>query len=554
MDGASNAVGSSWRARWLRRMNGLAATAAGFLVLLLLRRGQQLISPQVWDEDGTYIFTGLLDGGAATLVAAEPGYMILAPRLVAWVSLGTSISFHPHISTILAWLFSLGVLLLVARGPSTLAGGPLLALGVLLVPTDAEVFGIPLYTVWWSGLLILAAIFWNEHARHLPTRAAGIALGGLSSPLIVMAAPLFWVRVAVYRTNWREWALACIATLCAVLQFVQPRVRRPPPGAGITVEAVGEVVAKFFGHFAVGQLLPTLVGITGAVILVLAGLVVWQRRGTITTWFLGYLLLGSIALSVARMPIEKISPVDAGARYFFFPSILLAWLLLQAALCPTVPTWLRRATWGVLLVATLNALPHFGRTHDDLDWQGHVRSSIDFERYAIPVEGNGQACRHWLVVVAGERMAAALARDPLAAWNRRAAPYPYTAVKYDRAAHEPRAVSLWGVDRGAWRESPGSGRPVPGLVILRSPEALAERRLTFVVHRGERVLMRSSAAAHGITVTIAGCEERYATAVLPSLWWRWLEFSSRRLPETFTVVVEDRGTDPGQWFEVAFAP
>lgn len=554
IDAGTDAVDEPSGPRWLRGWAGLASLAAAFLVILLLRRGQQVVSPQVWAEDGSLVFKGLLDDGVASLVAAEPGYMILAPRLVAWASLGTSVSLHPHISTILAWLFSLGVLLLVARGPSKLAGGPLLALGVLLVPTDAEVFGIPLYTCWWSGLLIFAAIFWDERARHLPARAAGVVLGGLSSPLIVMAVPLFWVRAVVYRRQWREWVLAGVATLCAGLQFLHLRVNRPVSGTGLTAGAIDEIVTKFFGHFAVGELRPTLADIAGAVVLVLAGLVVWQRRKVLSTWLLVYLLVGSIGMSVARMPIEKIVPVHAGARYFFFPSMLLSWLFLQAARCPSVPTWLRGAAWSVVLVAVLNSLPHFGRTHDDLDWQGHVASSVDFDRYCIPVEANGQACRHWLVAVSGERMASAVSRDPLAGWNHRTTPYPYTAVAFERTARKSAMVSRGVVEAGAWQEPGTADDPCPGLVVLRSPELPAERRLTFVASRGDRVLMRSSAGAHAITVTIAGSEDRFATAVLPALRWRWLEFSSRRLPETFTVVVEERGGETGQWVEVAFAP
>ena len=556
MDAGSDAIDEPHGSRWLRGWASVAALAAAFLVILLFRRGQQIVCPQVWDEDGTLILREILDDGIGARLGSEIGYEVLVPRVISWLSLCTSISLYPLVSTLLAWAFSVAVLLVIARHPSRLAGGALLSLGVLLVPTDPEAFGIPLYTIWWAALLLFVAVFWDERAGHLPLRLAGTVCGGLSSPLIVLAAPVYWARACLHRHRWREWVLAGVATACAAVQLAFMRRRNMGRIPEITVDTVSTIVTKFFGHFAVGEL-PGLCGAVapvGAVVCALAVFVLWRRRHEAAAWFLGYLLLGSIALSISRVPVTVIHPVLAGPRYFFFPYILLAWVLLQAACRTDGPGWARGAARAVLVLAALNSLPHFCRTHDDLDWRGHLASSVHFDRYDMPVEFDGAACRRWSLTVDGERMAAALTRDPFAAWTRGVRTYPYTTRVFIPRVERPAIVSRGDVDAGTWQSVAAADDAPRDVVALRSTGSTAARRISFTARRGVAVLYRSSESASALEVTIAEAEGQFVTTLLPSTQWSWLEFSSRQLPATFTVVIEDRGTAPGQWVEVAVAP
>jgi len=445
------------------------------------------------------------------------------------------------------------VLLLIAWHPSRLAGGAWLSLCVLMIPTDPEAFGIPLYSLWWASLLLPVTLFWDQHAAHLPWRIGGIVLGGLSSPLILLAMPLFWVRAWLYRGLRREWLLAAAATLCFAVQLsvmIQARVgSRIPP---FTLDAAIAVIENFFGYYLVGQArllrAPWILAAAGAVLLVVTGTGLWRQRKTPAMWFLVYLWLGSIALSAARINAAVINPLHAGPHYFFFPYILLSWLLLQIALSPAGRPWLRRTALVMLAVAAVNALPHLSRWHDDLDWRRHVASSIHFDRYAIPIESDGAACRACYLNLRGTEAAALVPRDPLRAWGRNLAVYPYTAweVNPDTPA-PPHVASAAAVENNAWQDLTASAAAPAGFALFRST---GHSTLTLRLHRGDSVLFRTSLRAFELTATIAGGDDAWATKLPTTYAWKWLEFSNRRLPATFTVTLQNQGPDPQQWAEV----
>jgi hypothetical protein len=239
-----------------------------------------------------------------------------------------------------------------------------------------------------------------------------------------------------------------------------------------------------------------------------------------------------------------------GPHYFFFPYILLSWLLLQIALSPASRPWLRRAALVMLAVAAVNALPHLSRRHDDLDWRRHVASSIHFDRYAIPIESDGAACRACYLNLRGTEAATLLARDPLRSCSGKLATYPYTDVEFNRDTPVPaHAASKLLVAGRGWRQVASSPGIPAGFAVFRSTGRAA---LVLAVHRGDCVLFRSSLGAHQVTAAISGAEREFAAKLLPSYVWKWLVFCNRQLPETFTVTLRNQGPDPQQWAEVAF--
>jgi len=288
-------------------------------------------------------------------------------------------------------------------------------------------------------------------------------------------------------------------------------------------------------------------------VLGVAGIAFWQQRKTPAAWFLWYLLPGSIALSVTRVSATVLHPVHAGSRYFFFPYILLSWLLLQIACSRTNRLWLRRAAQVILVVATVNALPHLWRSHEDLNWREHVASSIDFDSYAIPIQYGGPACSSWYLTVSGAQAARLLSNDRLRAWSRNLAVYPYTVVQFNAAAVQPHAASRQAVQNRGWQDATTSSTAPAGFAVLRSTGRPGARSLTLRLNRGDRVLFRSSQRAFELTATIEGADHTFAGKLPPSTAWKWLEFSNRRLPATFTVTLQDQGEDEQQWAEAAFA-
>ncbi|MFM7107595.1 MAG: hypothetical protein ACKOZU_03185 [Planctomycetaceae bacterium] len=527
--------------------------AASFFAILLARRGQQLFQPQVWAEDGTLIVSAFINKGSIALLEPGKKYFLLAPKLISWLSLSVSFSHFPLVSTLIAWAFTVAVLMAIARHPSLLKGGVLLAFAVLFIPTDAEAFGVPLYSLWWAPLLMLVALFWSERAAHLPLRTGLVILGGLSSPLILAAWPLFLMRAWLQRYLRREWVVAGVATACCGLQIAAMALSRPSPRQPRLANCLDiDIVPLFFGRYLVGEFTnrPPLLVAASLAVLAVVGAGVWHARRIPAVWFLVFLLLGSMVLGVVRVGSLWIHPVYAGPRYFFYPFILLSWLLLQIAGDHTGKRWLRGSALALLAVSLINSLPHFGRFHEDLRWRDHVASSVHFDSYAIPVHLDGAACRARHFEITGPQATALLARDPFAGRLGGVPVYPHTVATVDGGSRLDcdRCPRIVGDHRWA-AVPPGPDVPVD-LAVLRSPDAADGSPLTLTLRRGDRLLFRSSPTIPGFEMVVEETGTTFARSMLPSTAWQTVVFSNRLLPETFTLTIRNRVSAPLQWAEI----
>src|ERR1700722_165524 len=190
-------------------------------VLLASRRGSQLASPQVWDEEGAMI-GGFLDHGWDDLLRPMNGYLLLVPKLIVGVSLAVSLCHYPAVATALAWALIMAVGLAIALSPTHLRARAACAVAVFAVPTDPEVFGLALYTFWWSSILVLLLAVWDERRPAVALRLAYLVAGGLSSPVIVAVLPVLYFRAWRLRARRPEIGIALAATaICAVqLHFI----------------------------------------------------------------------------------------------------------------------------------------------------------------------------------------------------------------------------------------------------------------------------------------------------------------------------------------------
>jgi hypothetical protein len=376
-------------------------TAAAFLVILFARRSKQILYPQVWDEEGRLI-TDVVQFGPLSIVHHLNGYLVIPTKLVVFVAMLFPLPAFPFIATIIAWACMIAVLLAIAYSPTMLKGGPLLALAVLLVPSDAEVFGVPLYTFWWATLLLFVAALWRPNANAFGWRVAFAIIGALSSPLVVIVAPLAIV-LALRRRTKVELIFAATCVACALIQIIFILSTAVISGqAGITnLAAFISIFPKFVGTYAIGNIwvhvsaLRPLALAAFAIIpfVLVAASLVRDRQNRTVVLALTYLWLGSILLSCARADPGILDPANAGPRYFFYPYILEGWLLLQFAFSSGARP-LRWTALAVLVLAAFNVLPILNRSHDDLDWQTHVaqcEATPAQTQYAIPIQLAGSA-------------------------------------------------------------------------------------------------------------------------------------------------------------------
>lgn len=375
-------------------------------ILLLLRAWPRLLYPEVWIEDGTQNLAGFINEGWINFASPVGGYLVFIPKLITFLALQISFTTYPLISTLLAWIFILFVFLVIAKAPTYLQGAPWLAISCFLIPSDAECFGLPMYTYWWSALLLFILIFWKENQNTI-FRAFLLVIASLSSPVCLVTLPLLWLRALMYKRSNVEKLLALIASvLCLTQLFVMALHSNP---SNIHLSSLDQWVPVFLGSYLVGNLAGNLRWVAGIALLALLCLGIYRNKN----WVLGgliYLWCTSVLMSMYRVDVSILDPIHAGPRYFFFPYILLSWILIELAYSSVLIV--KIASISVLALSIANAVPHLDRRHDRLQWQEHVWQCAQSQTYTFPVHFAGGANNVWFFTLTGKQCARLLERDP----------------------------------------------------------------------------------------------------------------------------------------------
>jgi hypothetical protein len=371
--------------------------------VLFLRRPDQFLHPTLWDEDNV-ILVGYAQRGWSSLFEPVNGYYILVSKLIAFTAFKLSFVSAPQIEFILILTFTCIAVLSVAFAPTVFHRPQLCAVAMLLVPTDSEVFGVSEYALWWAGILLLVAVFWRAQGGAQSFRYFFLIIGGLSSPIIPVCAGILALRAIIERRA-SEYYAAGVATVMALIQIfsirgIQTNFVIPSPEA---------VVQKFVGFFFYA---PSSAGFGVAVLAALIAFA-WSCRARLDRYFFFLVLayLGICAITVVRIPIEMIHSFVAGPRYFFYPFVLLSWIMIWlGSLSPLLP----RACIGVALFAAIViAAPHMSRRHDPIDWRSAVSACAQSEQYDLPVHYDGRASSMWRANLTGEQCRTLLANSVL---------------------------------------------------------------------------------------------------------------------------------------------
>jgi hypothetical protein len=525
-----------------------------FLSLLASRRWPQLIVPQVWDEDGGHVLYGFINHGWLAFFKPVNGYLVIVPKIISVISLWVSFLNYPLVSTIFSWLFIALVGLAITLAPTRMWGKFLCAVATLLIPSDPEVFGLPLYTFWWASLLLFLVALWDEEKHpSLGWRSGFLLAGGLSSPVIVLILPVLYFRAYLHRSLRSEQVLACIATVIAAVQLfftVKHSAGQFPPLDSVLMNAI----PTFFGKFLIGNWIEHKVWTWFAGVGVFGIIAAWifRERCNMSAWILLYLLVGSIALTVARVDPAIIHPRFAGPRYFFFPFILTFWVLIQY-FHATHSNWFRGVIGIVIVLAVINAVPGWSRQHDDLHWADHVRSCRLFSEYTIPVHFDGKRFSAWSFKLSGKSCAKLLERD-------------FFVSPQDIDAHPTFAYTVSGTnghDKGRgtavlisntmtgtdFQRSNLEGYRVIGSFST-SDADMGEVLLK--LRRGDHVLYRSGPGKGGQGMSIVGHEQEFIKELPLANNWVRLEFSNTKLPSEFVLKIKDEGQEWGEWSAIAW--
>ncbi len=384
-------------ANWLNSQAWMSIAIQGLLFygLLFIRRGQQLIAPQVWAEEGLFV-VGYLDFGIWDLLNPTNGYLVLFPKLICFLALQVSILNFPMIATLIAWGLTIAILLTISNAPLLLRGGFGLSLLALTVPSAPEVFGTALHSFWWLTLLLFALALWQpEH--HSIFKLPILLVAGLSTPTIILCTPIFFLRALRYKG--REWLLAAAAAVCSSVQIgVMLSTAHAKAATIASFESLKLIVEKFFGDYLVRNLdssgdYPAVLGL--ALVWILMVLIYCQRKDMVV-WSCAFLIVGCVAMCCVRVDISAIDSVRAAPRYFFLPYTVTSWLLLHSLLA-LQHRLASVVSIGCLSLSVANSIPVLAQTHQDLQWSKHIAAALEFETYQVPIQSDGHHGNTWTI-------------------------------------------------------------------------------------------------------------------------------------------------------------
>lgn len=368
--------------------------------LLFLRRPMEFIAPYVWAEDGTWNIPHYLDYGFWSLLQPVQGYLILPSKIISAISLKLSFVHYPELSIYLSALFSVFCLYLIAYAPTLLRYKVLCALAVLIIPSNPEVFVLPLYSFWWGTLLIFLALLWNTERKSNALRFFCIILAGLSSPIIILCAPLFILRAAIYRQR-TEVIITILIIVISTIQGYFVFTKADMTGVGVLdiVRDIVPILVKFIGQYFYSNIsYPTDTLLTFIVVPFL----IWcwiRKRKELGFPFLILVCLYAIAIlaTVKRVSIDIIDPHNAGPRYFFYPFVIFSWTLIWLYSVSRDNQVVKYIFWLLFACILLNSTTKFYRLSESPNWQNEVEYCLNNKAYHFPINLDGQMQNLWHV-------------------------------------------------------------------------------------------------------------------------------------------------------------
>jgi hypothetical protein len=388
-----------------------AVYAAFFLLsafLIAARRPDQILTPEVWNEDGTIVIKQLINEGWRGIFTPLNGYLVIPAKLITFIALKVSFVSYPFVSTILGIAAQAGVITVIAFAPSSLVAKPLCAISVVLVACDPEMF-LPQYTFWWTGLLLIVALIWPA-GEHKAVRACLILAAGLSSPMIIPFAALFALSSLINRSDFE---IAGATLVLAIIQIAVMSRNTDPIILEISIKSLRLTVAKMFG--APSHLLPyagywsTGYGLFKLSLLG-SGIFLLKGNERLSYSLLLSACIATVALSLARAPIEVVHQILAAPRYFFYPFILTSWLLIWLVFRASSAA-VRVSAVVVLLLPLLDVYSHFQHQQTPIEpWSKQVSQCLIAGK-TFSIQYNGEPERAWQMLYSKEECHSAMVQS-----------------------------------------------------------------------------------------------------------------------------------------------
>ena len=374
------------------RVLKIAAVCAVLVLILLLRRPEMMLHPELWAEDGRIFFVQADTEGARALVTPYSGYHHFLLRVIAAAAAGLNARWVPvaYIAANLATVVLIAIGLFSHRLDLPHPAACALAIGLL--PHTGEVIGNLTNLQWLSALGLVWLLIAQEpsNTRQRITDMFLAVITGLTGTFSILLTPLF---------VWRAWQrktrdsilLANVVAITGALQLLtfldsaHESISGTPPTLESIVCLTGfRLAASLLLPMKYAPRLPRAVldcvGVVSVGLLIATA--VWKGKRRNTRGLLAALIVLLIAAAIFRSHahFRALANISFGDRYFFLPKLLVIWLLLSVFCARGFVGWAAAVGCALALIAAL------------VDWHYEPLTDHHWPEYARRIEA-GEAVR-----------------------------------------------------------------------------------------------------------------------------------------------------------------
>lgn len=401
---------------------GLASfTIVACLMVWVMRRPAQLVTPYIWAEESVVLKSWLEQGWSAAFNPLQ-GYFAFPSSLLIVLGAELSAPALPVLEYVFAtavFLTTVALLLVPDSRWGDIRVRSLMAIALVLVPCNPEVFGVLLYSFWWAALWPVIILGWRRPLWSF--RLPLLAIGALSSPAGCAMAVVFalaWLR--------ERSRVLLVSTLVLGLGAVLQVLALATSGRGSStaskfslanlVESTARTGGLYVGRWTAGDSGPDRMWslFLGMVFAGFVLAVTWVRARRGDDLDVAHLAATAVLLAaVSQVPEPMVNdPIVAGPRYHFLPYALFAWFLICVA-SRTASETLRNVCVVVIVSSLVTLGSAFSRSENQrsfrMDWHDELRMCADSRRseFQLPIMLDGseevwtlpvrpEACRRML--------------------------------------------------------------------------------------------------------------------------------------------------------------
>ncbi|MGC1184381.1 MAG: hypothetical protein WBA31_04410 [Candidatus Dormiibacterota bacterium] len=375
----------------------------------ILRRPDQFLHPYIWDEEFLILNRFQQHGLLAAIMAHNQGYFLWPTSISVAMAAAVSFEHLPRIEYLLctAWFLATMCLILIPHSPFRLRWRIGFVVLMVLAPMNPEVFGVALYSFWWTSLWPLISLIWSKENWGL--RVPVLILGGMSS----LAGAALVVPYAFMFATTRQRRYLAGTVILAIVAVVQTLTYLTSTRSGGSLNAVKIFFQELhnFSDYALTWLRPSdsnFLDLAGATILLGICIAIvhsalarnTRHIRTIVALAIGLVIMG--ILSAAPAPLIS-DPIAAGPRYYFLPFVLLGWVLLMVV-ATTELRWAKVAGTILIGISLLTLTQSFSRHEVKVSWSAQLSAcKTATGTFYVPVQYDGvtsQMWKHSLIITA----------------------------------------------------------------------------------------------------------------------------------------------------------